>query len=86
MLDNRRKKILVTYNGEFDARFLFASGVDLDSIPEFDVTLQFAPVYGNYDEYYGNYRYKSLSYCASYYAYEFKAHDASEDALSTLFY
>lgn len=77
--------LLVTYNGEFDARFLSASGIDLDSIPEFDVMLQFAPVYGDYNEYYGNYRFKSLSFCASYYGYEFKAHDAREDALATLF-
>jgi len=78
-------KLLVTYNGVFDEDFLAEIGIDLRNIPEFDVMREFAPIYGEWNEYFGDYKWQKLVTCASYYGYEFKAHDSKEDTLATLF-
>lgn len=77
-------ELLVTYNGEFDERFLDEYGIKLSKVPEFDVMLEFAPIYGKWNGYYDYYEWQELSICASYYGYEFKAHDALEDVKATL--
>lgn len=47
--------------------------------------LIFAKIYGQWDDYHGNYKWQNLSKCARYYGYEFKAHDSLEDVKATLF-
>lgn len=47
--------------------------------------LAFAEIYGEWNEYYGNYKWQSLSKCAEYYGYTFKAHDSLEDVKATLY-
>lgn len=76
---------LVSYNGSFDAGMLERFGVDLGDTPHFDVMEEFAPIYGEWSEYYGNYKWQKLTQCAKYYGYEFKAHDSLEDCIATLF-
>lgn len=47
--------------------------------------LAFAPIYGDYNKRYGNYKWQSLSTCANYYNYEFNAHNSLEDTKATLY-
>lgn len=77
--------ILVSYNGIFDMGFLAEIGIELYDKPNFDVMREFAEIYGEWNEYYENYKWQKLSTCAAYYGYEFKAHDSKEDTLATLF-
>lgn len=76
--------LLVTYNGIFDAEFLQKYGIDVMHIPEYDVMREFAPIYGEWNDYFENFKWQKLTTCAAYYGYEFKAHDALEDVRATL--
>ncbi len=79
-------KTLVAYNGEFDLRFLEAWGVKPNKNQKIvDVMKMFAPIYGEWNEYFGNYKWQPLTKCASHYGYEFKAHDSLEDVRATLY-
>ena len=80
-------KVLVAYNGHFDMSFLDESGCNIDLADKeyHDVMLDFAPIYGEWNEYFGDYKWQKLSTCASYYGYEFKAHDSMEDVKATLY-
>lgn len=78
--------LLVGYNSEdFDLDFIKNAGV---SVPGrmwlFDVMLEFAPIYGKWDEYHGDYKWQKLTTCAKYYGYKLKAHDSLEDVRATL--
>lgn len=79
-------EVFVAYNGGFDIRFLEEGGIDIDFANKeyHDVMLMFAPIFGEWNEYYGNYTWQKLSTCASYFGYEFKAHDSMEDVRATL--
>ena len=50
-----------------------------------DVMQEFSSIYGEWSDYYEDYKWQSLSTCAAYYGYEFHAHDSLEDARATLF-
>lgn len=76
---------LIAYNGNFDMEFLRAANVYIPDVPYCDVMLKFAPIYGEYNEYYGDYKWQKLTTCAAYYGYEFDAHDAWEDVKATLY-
>lgn len=76
--------MILIYNAGFDARFLHAKGVNFPDNIIRDVMLEFAEVYGEWNEYYGNYKWQKLGKAAEYYGYEFKAHDSLEDVKATL--
>ncbi len=76
---------LITYNGRFDIGFLSAAGIKFKDIPSFDVMLAFAPIYGEWNNHYGAYKWKKLTTCADYYGYKFNAHDSLEDVRATLY-
>lgn len=80
-------ELIVGYNFDtFDVPFLEESaGINFKDKETYDVMLAFAPIYGDYNERYGNYKWKSLSICADYYGYEFNAHDSLEDVKATLY-
>lgn len=80
-------ELIVGYNLDtFDVPFLEESaGINFKDKETYDVMLAFAPIYGDYNERYGNYKWKSLSICADYYGYEFNAHDSLEDVKATLY-
>lgn len=77
-------KLHIAYNGCFDKNFLYKWGIDFGSAVYYDVMLAFAPIYGEWNDYYGEYKWQKLIKCAAYYNYEFKAHDALEDVKATL--
>lgn len=82
LLGNR---LVVGYNVNFDVSFLM-QGKALESwIPAtFDVMREYASVHGTRRSKFGDgYMYSKLSACAASYGYEFRAHDAMEDARAT---
>lgn len=83
-----RAKLIVGYNAlNFDIFFLTASGV---MIPEdarfYDVMLEFAPIYGEWNDFLHDYRWQKLKVCADYYGYQRNGlfHDGLEDTRATL--
>lgn len=76
---------IISYNGRFDLDFLSYWGIDASGKNDIDVMLEFAPIYGDWNEKHGDYKWQSLSTCAAYYGYEFNAHDSLEDVRATLF-
>ena len=74
---------VIGYNVGFDVQFLQHAGV---SVPRtYDVMKEFSEIYGEWNEYFKNYKWQSLSKCAEYYGYKFSAHNALEDAKATVF-
>jgi DNA polymerase III epsilon subunit-like protein len=82
-LDNA--KYIIAYNARFEKSMLELYNIDTSNYIFADPMLMFAEVYGEYNEYYGNYKWKKLSVAADYYNYDFTAHDALEDVKATLF-
>lgn len=74
----------VSYNGVFDRGFLKWWGIDFDAAVQHDVMLEFAPIYGEWNEFRQDWKWKKLCECAAYYDYQFQAHDALEDVKATL--
>lgn len=78
---------IIGYNTFFDLAFLEPYGI----IPWgeiADVMMDFAPIYGEWSEYHGDYKWQSLSTCAAYFGYDWgegKAHDSLADCQATLF-
>ncbi|MBD5585524.1 MAG: 3'-5' exonuclease [Clostridia bacterium] len=76
---------VIAYNADFERNVLrYAYGVD-PVVAFIDPMLMFAPVYGEWTDYFQDYRWQKLETAASYYNYEFKAHDALEDVKATRF-
>lgn len=75
---------IVVYNGDFDLFFGPVPFIDWIHCLIADVMHLFAPIYGEKTSD-GSYKYKSLTVCADYYGYTFKAHDSLEDVKATLF-
>lgn len=74
---------IVCYNAAFDIPFLEADGF---TVPEkvSDVMLDFAEIYGEYDERHGDYKWQKLTRCAEYYGCpDFAAHNSLGDAQAT---
>lgn len=69
-------EIVVGYNSNnFDLEFLKNAGVQIDAGKEkhyFDVMVEFAPIYGEWDDYHHDYCWQKLWTCADYYHYNEK--------------
>lgn len=83
-------KKIVGYNHiNFDFEFLDRWGVVLPRNAEYiDVMFEFAPIYGEWNDYYQDYKWQSLATCAYYFGYDWgedKAHDGAADCRATLF-
>lgn len=75
----------IGYNGVFDLNFLKWWGIERKSDTKLiDVMEDFSPLYGEWSDYYSDYKWQSLEKCARYFEYEFKAHDSLEDVKATL--
>lgn len=78
-------EVIVTYNGVyFDIPWLIAKGVSVPDVPICDVMLDFAPIYGEYSDYYDNYKWQRLTTCAAHYGISFHAHNSLEDIRATM--
>lgn len=82
-------KLCIAYNTPFDVGMLKKWGIDFESLSceWYDVMECFAPLYGEWSEYYGSYKWQKLTTCAEYFGYEGsgKYHDALEDVNATLY-
>ena len=75
----------IGYNGFFDLEFLEWWGIERKiGTKLIDVMDDFTPLYGEWSEYYGDYKWQTLETCARYFEYKFKAHDSLEDVKATL--
>ena len=83
------KKIIGYNHDNFDMPFLKTCGAVFPEDAEIiDIMHEFAPIYGEYSEYFGNYKWQTLETCADYYGYDWgndKAHDSLSDCRAVLF-
>lgn len=78
-------KVIIGYNqAGFDIPILKRCGIDVPDVPMADVMLDFAEIYGEWNEYFEDFKWQKLTTCARRYGYEFKPHDALEDTRATL--
>lgn len=80
-------KRIIGYNTQFDLGFLLSYGCQEYTEDVVDVMRDFAPIYGEYSDYYGDYKWQKLTVCAEYYGFDWnklKAHDSFADCLATL--
>ena len=84
-------KKIIGYNTSFDIGFLANNGVCVPQDAEIvDVMADFAPIYGEYSEHYGDYKWQKLTTAASYYGYDWNchpygAHNSLADCYATLY-
>lgn len=80
---------VIGYNTDFDLSMLSAVGATLPpDTPIIDVMQDFAPIYGEYNESYGSFKWQKLTSCAAYYGYDWgkdAAHDSLADCRATLY-
>ena len=78
-----RVPFLIAYNAAYELGILRRYGATIAK-PFVDPMRMFAPVYGEWNSYHGNYRWQKLTTAAGYYGYTFDAHDALADVKATL--
>lgn len=78
-------RMLIGYNTGFDLAFIGQFYSPSDDVKIIDVMEMFALIYGEWNDYYGDYKWQSLGTAANYYNYKYKAHDSMEDVKATLF-
>ncbi len=79
---------LVFYNADFDLSFIaHHTGIAVAEHQRIiDVMVDFAEIYGEFNDHYQDYTWQKLTTCAEYYGYtEYNAHDSLEDCKATLF-
>lgn len=80
-------RLIVGYNMQFDLSFLRRAHIRVPKETNtFDVMFEFAEIYGEWNDYFQDYRWQKLCVCADYFGYEGSAfHDSLEDVRATLF-
>lgn len=78
--------MIIGYNVSFDTAFLETSGIVFQDKEYFDVMMNFAEIYGEWNDYFQDFKWQKLTTCASYYNYEWdeEAHNALGDCKATL--
>lgn len=82
---------IIGYNTFFDIYFLTSNGVSFPcGVEVIDVMQLFAPIYGEWSETHGDYKWQKLSTCAAHYGYDWsshpgQAHDSLADCRATLY-
>lgn len=80
--------IIIGYNTYFDLGFLSAAGIEFEQQQIVDIMQDFAPIYGEWNDYYESYKWQKLTTCANYYNYNWgddTAHDSLADCRATLY-
>lgn len=76
---------IIIYNVNFEKGFLNKYGVQFND-NFYDLMIKFAEIYGEWNDYWGNYTWQKLSTCCTYFGYYLKnAHDSLEDCKATLY-
>lgn len=76
---------VIIFNAAFELAFLNKYGIEVKT-KIYDLMIEFAEEYGDYNEYYRSYKWKSLDICCQYYGYTLNnAHNSLEDCKATLY-
>lgn len=82
-------KVIIGYNVCFDLEFIRAAGCSISNDTSLvDVMTIFAEIYGEWSDYFEDYKWQKLSVCADYYGYDWgldTAHDSLSDCRATLY-
>ena len=82
-------KAIVGYNLPFDLNMLYQNGVNLPSekdVEFIDLMIPFAEIYGEWSDYFDDYKWQKLITCANYYGYQGDGwHDSLADTRATLY-
>jgi DNA polymerase-3 subunit epsilon len=81
-------KRIIGYNTQFDLDFLRSYGCQEYTSDIVDVMRDFAPIYGEYSDYFRDYKWQKLTVCAEYYGFDWhnlSAHNSLADCLATLY-
>lgn len=77
---NRYDKI-IGYNLKFDKAFLENNGAEFLSTEYADVMKMFAPIYGEWNDQRGSYKWQKLTIAADYYGYDWSEHKEAHNSL-----
>lgn len=77
----KRYDKIVGYNVRFDADFLKHSGAEFSNAEYADAMKMFAPIYGEWNDQRGSYKWQKLTAAADYYGYDWSAHEEAHNSL-----
>lgn len=77
----KRYDKIVGYNVRFDADFLKHNGAEFSNAEYADTMKMFAPIYGEWNDQRGSYKWQKLTAAADYYGYDWSAHEEAHNSL-----